>query len=165
MLLDLSSTSMLTLNSTTLLFWNLNNQPKKPKHNHNAVRKWAHSIPLNAKADRPTSDTGHSITPTLTNQTTMSGSSSVHTAYSQAQTHALHIVIKPEPQYDGLVFAQDDVIISDQDERTGTEHKEVVKSPPKGSSVRLGSKVHFWLNGYNLLTPIHVVASCRYQME
>ena len=95
----------------------------------------------------------------------MSGSSSVCTTYSQAQTNTLHIVIKPEPQDNGLVFVQDDVIISDQDERTGTEHEEVVKSPPKGSGVRLGSEVCFLLNGYNLLTPIHVVASCGYQME
>lgn len=120
---------------------------------------------MNQPLSRSVDGYGCSITPALTNQTTTSGSSSVHATYSQVQTHTPCIVIKPEPQDNGLVFSQDDVIISDQDERTGAEHEEAVKSPPKGSGVQLGSEVHFLLNGYNLLTPIHVVASCGYQTE
>ena len=41
---------------------------------------------------------------------------------------------------DGQLFVVDEGI-SDRDEMSGEEHKEAMKSPPKGSGVQLGSEV------------------------
>lgn len=164
---------MLTLDETTLFFWNVSNRAKKPKHKHDAVSKWADTVQRNAKADGLTSKTqlsnssitSRSVTPALTNQTTATGSSSVRTSDSRGRAQAPRIVIKPEPQDDGLVFAQDDVIISDLDERIGEEHEDAMKSPPKGSGVRLGSEVCCIFYLYNLLTLVRIVASGGHQTK
>lgn len=42
---------------------------------------------------------------------------------------------------DGQLFVIDGGVISDKDEMVGEEHEEAVKSPPKGSGVRIGSEV------------------------
>ena len=41
---------------------------------------------------------------------------------------------------DGQLFVVDEGI-SDRDEMSGEEHEEAMKSPPKGTSVQLGSEV------------------------
>ena len=41
----------------------------------------------------------------------------------------------------GQLFVFDGGVISDKDEMLGEEHEEAVKSPPKGSGVRIGSEV------------------------
>lgn len=158
---------MLTLNQTTLYYWNISNPSKKPKFDSKLVGQWARTIPNNAKADhgvssKRSSGTGRSATPSLTNQSTATGSSvptSVQTDDNRPRPRP-RIIIKPEPEDDyaigenddGTLFAQDDGGISDRDERIGEEHEDAMKSPPKGSGVRLGSEVSLTVYLFSLLT-------------
>ena len=82
--------TMLTLDPTTLFYWNLSNNSKKHKFEGSVVSQWAHSIPNDAKPAGHVSSHAYSIgkqsiqsvAPSLTNQSTIMGTS-VHTSFRQ----------------------------------------------------------------------------------
>ena len=129
------SMSLLTLDQTTLFYWNLSNQYLKPKFSGtNDVAAWTASIP---KGVRPSSRQSTS-TPSLI------GSGSSRTTATRppfsavSDTPALSNSIKIcEPEEDGLT---EKGAISDRDETKGEEYEAKKNSPLKGQ-VRLLSKV------------------------
>lgn len=149
--------TILTLDPTTLFYWNLSNNSEKRKFEGSVVSKWARSIPAKAasRASSHASSIGkqsiRSTVPSLTNQSTITGTS-VHT--SDIQRPQIRIKPTPKDHYhsdnvatvldDDQLYAQD-IAISDREETQGEEHDEAVKSPPKGSGVRLGSEVSLYL--------------------
>ena len=146
---------MLTLDPTTLFFWELSNISKKRKYNSGKVTQWVSAIPKDAMAGSRLPSVGkrssYSITPSFTNQSTITASS-LHTQRN-SRPPKIHINPEPEdvvmrefegPSYeDGQFVVQEDGGISDRNEIGGEEHEDAVKSPPKGSGVRLSSKVSF----------------------
>ena len=152
--------TMLTLDPTTLFYWNLSNNSKKRKFEGSVVSQWAHSIPNDAKPASRASSRASSIgkqsirsaAPSLTNQSTITVTS-VHTSDIQRP----QIRIKPKPKdhflFDNVTAVSNDddqlylhdIAISDREETQGEEHDKAVKSPPKGSGVRLGSEVSVYI--------------------
>ena len=96
--------TMLTLDPTTLFYWNLSNNSKTHKFEGSVVSQWAHSIPNNAKPASCASSCASSIgkqsiqsaAPSLTNQSTIMVTS-VHT--SDIQCPQIHIKPKPRDHY------------------------------------------------------------------
>lgn len=150
---------MLTLDPTTLFFWDLSDVSKKIKYNSSTVSQWASAIPKDAKADsclssKHSASTGHSAAPSLTNRSTIT-TTSVQTSELQRRQLPPRIHVKREPEEDadmdggikvlsnedGQLYTYEEGAISDRDEMNGEEHDDAVKSPPKGSGVRLGSEV------------------------
>ena len=43
------------------------------------------------------------------------------------------------------LYVQEDVVISDKDEMVGKEHEDTVRSPLKGSGIRITSEVSHWI--------------------
>lgn len=141
---------MLTLDPTTLFFWELSNISRKRKYDTEEVEGWVKDVSMPGRlppsaVKRSTS----SATPMSTNRTTITASS-LHT---QRNLQPPEIRVQPEPEDDvvmgesGVVsnrdylFAEEDGAISDRDEIDGEEHENAVKSPPKGTGVRLSSEV------------------------
>lgn len=158
------STAMLTLNPTTLFYWNLSNPPaKKVKYSESqGIEVWSKTIPRSSKpppsqpTSRAQSQTGtqnsfktlyssksQAVTPSLTSGSTRS---SVPTALtnkivlSTEKTAALQI--KPDPD---ASFMVNDNGLSDNDEMRGVEREAAVATPHKGKA-RLDSKVSFILS-------------------
>ena len=147
--------TILTLDPTTLFYWNLSNNLEKHKFEGSVVSKWARSIPDDAKAASRASSHASSIgkqsirsaAPSLTNQSTITVTS-VHT--SDIQHPQIHIRPKPKDNVAALLNTNDqfyahDIAISDREETQGEEHDEAVNSPPKGLGVRLGSEVSLYV--------------------
>ena len=124
---------MLTLDPSTLFYWNLSDPPpKKLKH---AVESWAKSIPLNAKP--PSHAPSSHVTPSLTHGSSRSTGRSVLTdAIIVTSKVARPAQIKPDPDFIDI----HDGGLSDHDEIRGRERDAAVFSPPKGK-VRLNSEV------------------------
>ena len=135
---------MLTLDHTTLFFWDLSNVSKKAKCN-TPVTEWVSTLPKKTKEGSRTSK--HFFhPPSLTNQSTLT-TESICTS-DQNNLLPLRVYIKPEAKddhvysnEDGQLFLMDG--ISNRDEVDGEERKEAIKSPPKGSGIRLRSEVCF----------------------
>src|ERR1700676_1433058 len=95
---------MLTLDPSTLFYWNLSDPPaKKFKH---SVESWAKSVPLNAKP--PSCAPSHTNTTTSTSRTVPSLTNvSSHSTGSSVLTHAIAITstaappirIRPDPNF------------------------------------------------------------------
>ena len=146
---------MLTLDPTTLFFWELSDISKKRKYDSGEVTQWVSAIPKDAMAGSRLPSVGkrssYSITPSLTNQSTIIASS----FHTQRNSRPPKIRINPELEdvvmcefegpscEDGQFVIQEDGGISDRNEIGGEEHEDAVKSPPKGSGVRLSSEVSF----------------------
>jgi hypothetical protein len=137
---------MLTLDPSTLFYWNLSNPPaKKLKH---SVQSWANSIPVNAKPPSRAPSHANTVTttksgtsrinavPSLTYASSRSTGRSVLTN-SIAVTHTgpPPVRIKPDPDY----ITIHDGGLSDHDEIRGRERDAAVVSPPKGK-IRLNSE-------------------------
>ena len=135
---------MLTLDRTTLFFWDLSNVSKKAKCD-TPVTEWVSTLPKKTKESSRTSK--HFFhPPSLTNQSTLT-TESIRTL-DRNDLLPPRVYIKPEAKddrvysnEDGQLFLMDG--ISDRDEVDGEEREEAVKSPPKGSGIRLGSEVCF----------------------
>jgi hypothetical protein len=134
--------TMLTLDPSTLYYWNLSDPPtKKFKY---SVESWAKSVPVNAKP--PSRAPSHTNTatstsrtlPSLTNGSSRSTSRSVLTdAIAITSTAAPRVQIKPDPDFIDI----HDGGLSDHDEIRGRERDAAVFSPPKGKT-RLNSEVN-----------------------
>ena len=132
---------MLTLDPSTLFYWNLSDPPaKKFKH---SIESWAKSVPLNAKPpSRAPSHTNTTMSasrtvPSLTNASSCSTGRSVLThAIAITSTVAPPIRIKPDPDFIEIHNGG----LSDHDEIRGRERDTAVFSPPKGKTC-LNSKV------------------------
>jgi hypothetical protein len=128
---------MLTLDPSTLFYWNLSDPTKKVKY---SIESWAKSIPLNAKPPsraRSHTTTSSRAVPSLTNASSHSTGTSVLTnAITITSTAAPPVQIKPDPDFIEI----HDGGLSDHDEISGRERDAAVFSPPKGKT-RLNSEV------------------------
>ena len=144
---------MLTLDPTTLFYWDIIHHSTMPSFDTNVVAQWVDSLPKPGNAKSQASSlskhsvgTNHSAAPSLTNRTTIT-TSSVHTSnFSNARCLLPPMIhVKPEPNNDfeigdiqgdkGPWNYHEDGVISERDKIEGLEHEEAIKSPPKGSGV------------------------------
>jgi hypothetical protein len=136
---------MLTLDRSTLFYWNLTSFPPT-KHYSASVDSWAKSIPVNAKppsqapsrAPTARSTTTINTVPSLTNASSRSTGRSV-------LTDTITVTGKGVPSIQ--VKSEHDVIdihdggLSDHDEINGHEREAALLSPPKGKK-RMNSEVN-----------------------
>lgn len=146
---------MLTLDSTTLFYWNLSDNPKKRKLDDLGLQKWARSVPKGSKPESHSSiastskqgNTASRSIPSLTGcSTAVSSTSFLSSDINIKQTRSSSIlpprVVIDAPQ---LPDAQG---LSDNDETQGQERDFATFSPPKGQ-VRIASDVistHFHID-------------------
>ena len=137
--------NILTLDPTTLFFWDLSNVLKKAKCD-TPVMEWGSTLPKKAKDASHTSK--HSLhLPLLTNQLTLMTSSICTYDQNNLLPPQIHIKLETKDDHpmflneDGQLFVMDG--ISNRDEVDGEECMEAIKSSPKGSGIRLKSKVRF----------------------
>ena len=96
---------MLTLDPTTLFYWDIIHDLTTPRFNTNNITQWVDSLPREGNAKSQASSLSkHSISsaaPSLTNQSTIT-TSLVHTFDLSNAKHLLHLMIhvKPEPNND-----------------------------------------------------------------
>lgn len=130
--------SLLTLDQTTLFYWNLSNQYLKPEFSGtNDVQSWTASIP---KGTKPSSERTNS-TPSLTNSRSNASRATSATrpppsVVSRASAFSNGIQISGTDE-DNLM---ENGAISDRDETKGEEYEAKKKSPIKGGT-RLTSTV------------------------
>ena len=147
---------MLTLDPTTLFYWDIIHDSR---FDTNIVTEWVDSLSKEKEENSWASSlskrsvgTSRSVAPSLTNQSTIT-TSSVRTSDLHNAKHLPPpmIHVKPKPNDD---FEMDDIrgnegpwnffedgVILERDEIEDQEHKEAMKSSPKGSGVRLTSEV------------------------
>ena len=151
---------MLTLDHSTLFYWNLTSNTQAPsaeRFNPSlAVRSWAKDIPVDAKPpsqapSRPPTNrsTTTAITlPSLTNGSSRSAGHSVLTntitITSNSGKRAPSVQVKPDPDF---INFHDDGALSDHDEIMGQERDAAMLSPPKGKK-RLNSEVSLSQTNY-----------------
>ena len=137
---------MLTLDPTTLFYWDIIHDSTTPRFETDTIAQWVDS--QRSRLGKHSVGTGHSVAPSLTNQSTVTATS-IHTSAlpNAGYLPPPKIHMKPEPDFEmddirGGPWSYDgDGVISERDETEGQEHEEAVKSPPKGSGVRLTSEV------------------------
>jgi hypothetical protein len=130
---------MLTLDPSTLFYWNLSDPPaKKFKH---AVEAWAKSVPLNAKPPSRAPSHVTSRVPSLTHGSSRStGCSMLTDTITVTSKVAPPARIKPDP--DSIDIHNGG--LSDHDEIRGRERDAAIFSPPKGK-ICLNSEVSFFI--------------------
>lgn len=129
--------SLLTLDQTTLFYWNLSNEYLKPKFSGtNDVEKWTANIP---KGTKPSSRKTAS-TPSLTHsRSSVSRTTATRPpASATSRTSALSNGIKISEEDD--LYDNEKGVISDCDETRGEEYEAKKNSPVKGAT-RLTSEV------------------------
>lgn len=142
--------TMLTLNPTTLFYWNLSADPpsKKVKYTDKIV-PWSKAVPIGAKPEAPKAETirtqpksSASAVPSLT----IGSSRSTHTAKSVLSNQITIKSKKPLPaaqvkqEPDADFFAVNHHGFSDDDEVGGVEREAAIATPFKGKA-RLNSAV------------------------
>lgn len=145
--------TMLTLDPTTLFYWNLSDNSKKRKYEGAIVTEWAESIPggerTNSRGGSSLSKQSGRSVPPLTNNSTITATSL--TSDSTRKSH-----FPPDPfksvNNEGLLNIEEETVISDRNEMEGEEHEDAVQSPPKGSGVRVASDVSDHILRYYFLT-------------
>lgn len=136
----ISILTMLTLNPTTLFYWDIIHDSTTPRLDTDTIVQWVDS--QRSRLGKHSVSTSRSVAPSLTNQSTVTATS-IHTSVLPNARHLppTKICVKPEPN-----FEMDDIqrrpwsydrdgVISERDKTKGQEHEEVMKSPPKGSGV------------------------------
>ena len=155
---------MLTLDPTTLFYWDLNNSSKKCKYDGSTISQWAHSIPHNAKPSSRASSIGKQSmgtnrlgVPSLTDKSTVTSKSALTLDIAiQQPSPPPWVFLKPGLEHDvdlgdtGIImiddrqlYMQEDGVISERDELEGKEHEDAIRSPPKGPGVHIQSNVKF----------------------
>ena len=148
--------TMLTLDPTTLFYWDITHG-STPRFDTSTVAQWVESLPKDRKAKgRASSSSKHSGTsrsaPSLTNRSTIT-TSSVRTSDlcnpKRLPPPTFRVKLEANDDFkmgdvqgdEGAWNYHEDGVISERDEMEGQEHEEAMKSPPKGSGVRLDSEV------------------------
>ena len=148
--------TMLTLDPTTLFYWDIIHG-LTPRFDTSTVAQWAESLPKDGKAKgQASSSSKHSSTscsaPSLTNQSNIT-TSLVRTSDlcnpKRLPPPTFRVKLEANDDFkmgdvqgnEGAWNYHEDGVILERDEMEGQEHEEAMKSPPKGSGVRLDSKV------------------------
>jgi hypothetical protein len=145
---------MLTLDHSTLFYWNLTSNPQASSANQisSSVNSWAKTVPANAKppshapSHAAPTNTGRTMitVPPLTNASSRSTGRSVLTnTITITGKRAPSVRVKPDP--DSIDFH--DGALSDHDEIMGQERDAAMLSPPKGKK-RLNSEVSLSQTNY-----------------
>ena len=114
--------NILTLDSTTLFYWDLSNNLKKCKFSGRVVSQWAQFIPCSAQAD----SCANKHIPTQNRHPT-----SLNSVNEDVILDKRHLCV------------QEGAVISDKDEMEGEEHEDAVKSHPKVPGVCVSSEVSY----------------------
>jgi hypothetical protein len=144
---------MLTLDQSTLFYWNLSDSNNKKRKHGRIISEWASAIPSNAKAGsrapsrtttarKPASSHSDSILPlpSLTSGTSGSTAPSVLTKNIRIVSHmapTAQAKVKPEPED---ITIHSDAGLSHNDETKGNERE---AAPPKGRSALPAPYVFF----------------------